>query len=88
MSADLLNLISKAGIYPKVESLTPPRRLCLLADAPDGSQAGLVCQKAAKMDVYIHERHGTALKLRNTRWLLSEQRIIELFLGRSGVTWS
>lgn len=82
MSAYLLNLIAKAGRYLKLESLKPPRRLCLSADAPDGFQAGLVYQKSAKMDVCIHLRHVTALKLRNTRWLVSEHRFPEPFLGR------
>lgn len=32
------------------------------------------------MDVYIHVRYGTALKFRNTRWIISEQRVLEPFL--------
>lgn len=57
MSADLLHRISEAGGWVQVEILTLARRFFLAADAPDRSQAGVVCQNAAKMDVDIHVRH-------------------------------
>lgn len=82
MGQELLNRIKDAGGVVEMEDLLPPRTFCLAADAPDGSKTKLICTQAATMDVDIHIRHGTGLKLRNTRWLVSTQRVPEPLLGR------
>lgn len=82
MDADLLSRITDAGASLQVETLNPPRQFALAAETADGDMTHLVCQRAATMDVDVHIRHGTGLKIRNARWLVSNQRVPEPLLGR------
>lgn len=83
MGADLLPRISSSNGKVVVENLIPKKIFNLAAEAPDGTSLRLTCEKVVTMDVDVHIRHGTALKIRNVRWLISEQRVPEPLLGRS-----
>lgn len=82
MDTTLLNRITEAGGDVKIEDLQPARRFTLAASAPDGTDICLVCNQVATMTVDVHIRHGSALKLRHLRWLISPQRVPEPLLGR------
>lgn len=82
MDTKLLERIIDSSGAVEVNQLKQPRHFSQAADAPDGTRLSLRCQQETLMDVDLHIRHGSSLKLRNTRWLVSNQRVPEPLLGR------
>lgn len=54
----------------------------LAVAAPGGLQRTFECQYAATMDFEIYVRQDTSLTVRNSRWPVSNQRVVEPLLGR------
>lgn len=81
MDTDLLDRFCSAGGNIVVEYISPPSRLTIAAAAQDGCLSSLFYDKAATMDIDIHVRHGTALKVGNARWPANSQNVPEPLLG-------
>ncbi len=47
-----------------------------------GHNACVKWTHTATLDVELHARQGTTLILRNLKWLVTEQRVLESLLGR------
>ncbi len=82
MDSTMLDKIQAEGVEIEVQKLDPPRTFDMAADTTDGKRARLICSKAACLDVELHIRHVSALKLRYLRWLISDQRLGEPLLRR------
>lgn len=54
----------------------------MAANLPDGKPASLVCSKVIIVDTEFQIRHGTALPLRDVRWLVTAQAVGDPLLGR------
>lgn len=82
MDTTLLKSVGSAGSKLMVEDVKPPLRFNLAVESKDGTLTSILFDKADTMDIDIHVRHGTALKVRNTRSLVSAQRVPAPLLGR------
>ncbi|CAN8076723.1 unnamed protein product [Agarophyton chilense] len=69
MDTSTLERARKAGVDASVVKLVPPRKFEMAAKNPDGSPTIIECTHAATIDTELHIRHGSALVLRNLRWL-------------------
>jgi len=67
-----------------VEILDPPQEYHFpVKEDKDGQRISLKCTKRVQIpEISLDCRHGTALKLRNTIWLVSDQDADEALLGR------
>lgn len=74
--------IESAVSQVDVDTLGQPRIFDLAAATREGTKATLVCTKEALVDVEIHIRLGTALRLQNVEWLLTSQHVNDPLLGR------
>lgn len=54
----------------------------MAASLPNGDAAPPICTKVLTIDTELHIRHGSALTLRRVRWLVTDQTVGELLLGR------
>lgn len=59
----------------------------MAGETTDGKQSRLVHERASTLDTKIHIQQGTALKLRNIRSLVSNQRMYETRIVRPVVQW-
>lgn len=82
MDSHMAKAIIRAGVEYSIERLIRPRTFKMAASLPDGKQATLTYQQAMVVDVELQIRHGSALKLRGVRWLVTDQSEGEPLLGR------
>lgn len=74
--------IDGTGADIEVQKLNRPRMFEMAPATPDGRRTTLTCTKTACINMEIKIRHGSALVLRNLRWLISEQPLSDPLLGR------
>lgn len=53
----------------------------MAANFPDGKPATITLKKAVVVETELHIRHGTALKFRGVRWLVTDQIFWDPLLG-------
>lgn len=82
LDKETLRRIIAAGVDASVEELSQPRVFDMAAANADGASAKLVCTKSVSVDTELHIRHGTTLRLRNLKWLVTDQRVSDPLLGR------
>lgn len=82
MDSKTLNTVQKAGVSAIVLKLNPPRKFEMAAKNPDGTPTIITCTHSATIDTELHIRHGSALVLRNLRWLITPQAVDEPLLSR------
>lgn len=82
MDTGTLDKMQKAGVDATVVKLDPPRNFEMAAKNLDGSLTTITCTHAATIDTELHIRHGSALVLRNLRWLITPQVVDEPLLSR------
>ncbi|CAN8075453.1 unnamed protein product, partial [Agarophyton chilense] len=82
MDTSTLERARKAGVDASVVKLVPPRKFEMAAKNPGGSPTIIECTHAATIDTELHIRHGSALVLRNLRWLVTPQIVDEPLLSR------
>lgn len=63
-------------------TLNTPVKFNMAATSPDGDYLHIECHQLITLNVDLHVRHGTALKLRNVRWHVTHQTVSEPLLGR------
>lgn len=79
---DTLRGIEAAGVDVAVQSLNQPLVFDMAAVNADGGRAKLICTKTVSIDTEIHIRHGCMLRLRNLKWIVTEQRVCDQLIGR------
>lgn len=82
MDNRMLKELKQARVELKVERLPQPRIFDMAACTADGKKASITFKKAVIVDTELHIRHGSALVLRGTRWLVTDQTVGEPLLGR------
>lgn len=76
MDSNLLEKLNASGASLQVEELPRPRTFILAASLPNGKKAEISCKKIATIDTELNIRHGTALILRNLRWVITDQSVL------------
>lgn len=73
----------KAAVAVEVEQLKTARNYSMAATTISGTESIIKCFQVVRLDFELHIRHGTALVLRNCRWLVTNQKVGEPPIGRS-----
>lgn len=81
LNKEILSRIGVAEEDLAVESLRTLRILGMAAANADGERERLICKGMVSMDTELHIRHGSSLRLRNLKWLVTEQRVFDPFMG-------
>lgn len=82
MDKKLLTSLKNTKAYQHVETLPKPQLFNMAASTTSGEPSNLLCTQAVTVDTELHIRHGTTLKLRRLRWLVTDQKVPEPLLGR------
>lgn len=77
-----LRRIMASGVDLEVETLAQARVFDMAAVNADGASARLTCKHSVSIDTELHIRHGSTLRLRNLKWLVTDQRVTDPLLGR------
>lgn len=78
----LLTRIEATGAAVAVKKIPKLRIFNMAAFMKYGSQSQPKCTRTVMMDIDIHIHHGNYLKLRRSRWIMSDQDVPEHLLGR------
>lgn len=76
-----LHAIEGTGADVEVERLNSPLVFEIVAATSDGRRTTLMCTKTTCINTKLKTRHGSALVLRNLRWLITEQPLSDSLLG-------
>lgn len=82
MDEATLRWITSTGTHVDVRKLPHPPVFDMTAVNPNGAKATMVCKEEVSIDIELHIRHGTALNMRNLKWLITAQHLSEPLLGR------
>lgn len=77
-----LRAIQATGADIEVENLGRPRVFEMGAATTDGNRAILTCARTLSVHTELQIRHGSALVLRNLKWLVTNQPVADPLLGR------
>ena len=82
MDSKTLATLESESVDMKVETLQKPRKFYMAASLPDGNPAVMIITKTVTLNMELHVRHGTAIVLRNMKWLVTDQHMTEPLIGR------
>lgn len=82
MDKKTLEDVQKASVEANLVNVDPSRHFEMAAKNQDGSLIKIICTHAVAIDTELHIRNGSALILRNLRWLVTQQVVDELLLRR------
>ena len=73
--------IRNSGAVIRIRPLEKEIVLNMAADAPGGTPTQIKYHSELTADTDIHVRHGSSLRIRNLRWLVTKKRLAEPLLG-------
>lgn len=81
-NSQMLQNFKKNEVEHSVQEPARPQVVEIAASLPDGKPISLICNKVVTVYTELQIRHASALTLRGTRWLVTDQTVGDPLRGR------